>query len=80
MTTTLLKYILRGMLKGVEEYEAMLEKEHVDPKGKLAEILPFDPETILRPMSEGMSPMKPSDFAQKSVGEKIDLDALLKGQ
>lgn len=39
MTTTLLKYILKGMLKGIEEYESMLEKEHMDPKGGLAEII-----------------------------------------
>lgn len=39
MTTTLLKYMLRGMLKGIEEYESMLEKEHVDPKGKMAEMI-----------------------------------------
>jgi hypothetical protein len=43
MTTTLMKYILNGMLKGIEDYESMLEKEHVDPKGKIAEILTPSP-------------------------------------
>ena len=39
MTTTLLKHILKGMLKGIEEYEEMLEKEHMDSKGGLAQII-----------------------------------------
>lgn len=39
ITTELLKYVLRGALKGIEEYEAMLAKEHVDPSGALGRIL-----------------------------------------
>ena len=68
MTTTLLKYILKGMLKGVEDYEAFIEKEHIDPKGKLEEILPKKLED---------EPKKPE--SKKLAGAIIDLDDLLKG-
>lgn len=44
MTTTLLKYMFRGALKGIEEYEKMLEKEHMDPQGGLAQILKDKPQ------------------------------------
>ena len=73
MTTTLLKYLLKGMLKGIEDYESMLEKEHVDPKGKLMEIIP-KPELVT-------NPEKPPVVKASSApsGEKIDLDELLKG-
>jgi len=62
MTTTLMKYILRGVLRGVEDYEAFLDKEAVDPRGKLAEILP-----------EFKTPNTPPS----PQSEKIDLDDLL---
>ena len=39
MSGELLKFMLRGALKGIEEYEATLEQKHIDPSGKMAEIL-----------------------------------------
>lgn len=73
MTTTLLKYILRGALKGVEEYEAMLDKEQVDPRGGLAKILGDIPDTLSEPKKKTEKKPEP----KKDPSNLIDLDDLL---
>ena len=69
MTRELLKYILRGALKGIEEYEAMLEQKHVDPSGTMAEILKDVPDTP--------APSGAQKAPEKVKTESLDLGDLL---
>ena len=76
MTSMLLKYVLKGALQGLEEYERMLEKEHMDPEGPMAKLVP--PDDKLSPAQE---PRKPTKKVEKPkidpTDNKIDIDDLL---
>ena len=39
ITTELLKFMLRGVLRGIEEYEQFVDEEVVDPSGPLGQLL-----------------------------------------
>lgn len=76
MTTTLLKYILRGALKGIEDYEAMLDKECFDPRGKMADIL-GDVSKELKPAKGGAKSKPKKPEVKMDPSSPIDLDEFL---
>lgn len=91
MTPTLLKYILKGALRGIEEYEEMLKTDHIDPAGKGAELIFKDVKLkegtlkegesykISKPEFVGKIPPRKDIPAKSDPSTPIDLDELLEG-
>lgn len=74
ITTKLLKYIFRGMIKGVEDYEEDLKNSHMDETGSLAQIVKPEEDAPKEPGKESPGKMRAAlKVPEKKVDPSTDL-------